>query len=560
MRSDKAGSEKADILEQFLSEVDEQIAYRPMHAAVNEELRAHVEDKAQTYMEYGLDEEEAYKKAVRDMGDASALGIQMNDTHHLRVARPLLGLILLLVAFGIAGNLMARGFDFYEILYNSYFVWGILVLWVVMRYGYPLLLKHADKIFVLFLAAGGVFLIWRIAGRILIRTSVLPALPYALYSPSVVFGILQLSIPAAVLLMYRRRHKGVRGLWPVFLFLLFMVYVSISSYMAEYTYIPILTLFGTCLGVVIYMTGKGYLTGEKKKGLAVTLLSFVLLLALWVGVQGERFSENLQRAVHPESQATSAWTDAYNNVLIRNLLGRAELTGKIRLSEEELVRYGTSEWYYSDGPGIWKGGSEEAKENFEQYVSYRMQFLEEPGLAEILPQHYLNNYRFAWWILEAGWIPGIFWILLNLAVYILMFHTALHIRNRLARLMAFAGSLALSIQFLFYLLGNFGVQFGAFGNLPFVSEGWVSITGTMIMAGLILSAYRFDTVMKESVFFLQILIYQHVGVKQDRDNKCCGYSRFQPVFGSGGIHKGQYQCDKIEPCQKNGSGKSQYTF
>ena len=50
MRSDKAGSEKADILEQFLSEVDEQIAYRPMHAAVNEELRAHVEDKAQTYM------------------------------------------------------------------------------------------------------------------------------------------------------------------------------------------------------------------------------------------------------------------------------------------------------------------------------------------------------------------------------------------------------------------------------------------------------------------------------------------------------------------------------
>ena len=147
--------------------------------------------------------------------------------------------------------------------------------------------------------------------------------------------------------------------------------------------------------------------------------------------------------MHPESQATSAWTDAYNNVLIRNLLGRAELTGKIRLSEEELVRYGTSEWYYSDGPGIWKGGSEEAKENFEQYVSYRMQFLEEPGLAEILPQHYLNNYRFAWWILEAGWPPGIFWILLNLAVYILMFHTALHIRNRLARLMAFAGSLAL---------------------------------------------------------------------------------------------------------------------
>lgn len=497
MRSEKICSEKTEILEQFLSDVDEQIAYRPMHAAVNEELRAHVEDKVQVYMEYGVDEKEAYKKAVRDMGDASSLGIQMNDAHHLRVAKPLLVLILLLVTFGIAGNLMARGFDFYEIVYNSYFIWGLLLLWAVMRYGYPLLLKHMNIIFAFFLAAGGLVFICRLVGRALISTSVLPALPYALYSPSVVFGILQLSIPTAVILMYRRRHKGVRGLWPVLLFLLFMAYVSISSWMAEYTYIPVLTLFGTCLGVVIYMTGKGYLAGEKKKGLVVTLLGFVLLLVLWGSSQGERLWENLQMAVHPESQATSAWTDAYNNVLIRNLLGRAELTGEVRLREEELVRYGTSEWYYVDGPGIWKDGSAEAEEDFEWYVSYRMQFLEEPELEEILPQHYLNNYRFAWWILKAGWIPGILWILLNLAVYILMFHTALHIRNRLARLMAFAGSLALSIQFLFYLLGNFGVQFGAFGNLPFVSEGWASITGTMIMAGLILSAYRFDTVMKE---------------------------------------------------------------
>ena len=37
-----------------IKDVDEQIAYKPIRAAVNEELRAHVEDKAETYMEYGI--------------------------------------------------------------------------------------------------------------------------------------------------------------------------------------------------------------------------------------------------------------------------------------------------------------------------------------------------------------------------------------------------------------------------------------------------------------------------------------------------------------------------
>ena len=47
-------SEQQEKLLHFLEDVDEQISYRPVHAAVNEELRAHVEDKAEVYMEYGV--------------------------------------------------------------------------------------------------------------------------------------------------------------------------------------------------------------------------------------------------------------------------------------------------------------------------------------------------------------------------------------------------------------------------------------------------------------------------------------------------------------------------
>jgi len=491
-------SEQHEVLKQFLEDVDEQIQYKPMHAAVNEELRAHVEDKAEAYMEFGVEEKAAYEKAVRDMGDASAIGIQMNEAHHLRTARPLLIGILLLTVLGIVGNLIDRGIGIIELLDSGYYLWGILVMMIVMRYGYPLLLKHAGKLLLLFLAGGGAWLVCRTLISYLLKASVLKAFPYMLYSPSVVYGIIQLSIPAAVILMYRRRHKGLLGLWPVGVFLLAMVYISVASYMTDYTYIPMLTLLAASFGAVVYMIGKEYLPVEKKKGMIASALSFVLLLALWGGFQGEKFSDNFKAAVHPETLASSAWTDAYNNVKIRNLLGKAELFGEIDLSEEELVRYGTAQWYYEDGPGVWKGGITEDEDDFKEYVAYRMQFLDDPKLEEILPQHYLNNYRFTWWILKYGWLPGIVWILLNLAVYVLMFYTAFHIKNRLGRLMAYTGSLALSIQFLLYLLGNFGIQFGAFGNLPFVSEGLVSITGSMVMAGLILSAYRFDTVMTET--------------------------------------------------------------
>jgi hypothetical protein len=490
--------EQHEVLEQFLADVDEQIQYRPMHAAVNEELRAHVEDKAALYMDYGVEENQAYDRAVREMGDASAIGISMNEAHHLRTAKPLLILILILTALGIAGNLVSRGFAINEVFYNGYFLWGLLVLFAVMYRGYPLVLKLAGKLLWGMVILGAAALAGRMALAGLVETGKIQSYPFTLFSPSVIFGIMQLMVPVTAVLLYRRRHKGARGLWLLFLLLTAVMLAAGNSYLAEYSYVSFLTLFFACLGTVCYMFGKGLLEATGK-GIAFTVVCFLVLLGLWGFGNRDRSAGNLENCFHAEEQAASAWEDTYNSILIRELLGRARAFGGVELTKEELVRYGTSQWYYEDGEGIWshEAFADSPEEDFQKYVEYRMQFLENPRLEDILPQHYLNNYRFAWWILRYGWIPGILLLLLNMAAYVLMFLTAFRIKNRLGRLMAFSGGLAFSIQFLFYFMGNFGFQFGAFGNLPFVSEGLVSITGTMIMAGLILSAYRFDTVVTE---------------------------------------------------------------
>lgn len=56
----------------------------------------------------------------------------------------------------------------------------------------------------------------------------------------------------------------------------------------------------------------------------------------------------------------------------------------------------------------------------------------------------------------------------------------------------------LMMQILLYVLGNFGYQLGNFPNLPFLSEGIVSVIINMVLVGLILSAYRYDRVTDEN--------------------------------------------------------------
>lgn len=120
-------------------------------------------------------------------------------------------------------------------------------------------------------------------------------------------------------------------------------------------------------------------------------------------------------------------------------------------------------------------------------------------LEDVLPQFYPINYRIADWILSYGWFPGIFLLGLVLVFGVLLAGISFKIRNRLGKLVAFAGSICLLLQILFYVLGNFGFRFGWFGSLPLVSEGMVSGVVNAILLGLVLSVYRYDLVTKEGL-------------------------------------------------------------
>ena len=96
-----------------------------------------------------------------------------------------------------------------------------------------------------------------------------------------------------------------------------------------------------------------------------------------------------------------------------------------------------------------------------------------------------------------GRIPAAALMLLSISLPATLFFLTLRIRNCLGRTIALSGSLLLTLETLIYLIESMGFQFSHFSNLPFLAEGWSSITITALSVGMVLSVWRYDRVVTE---------------------------------------------------------------
>jgi len=222
-------------VQEFLEEVNGQIRYGAMCAAIDEELAAHIEDKAELYREYGIEEEDAIARAVRDMGDAVEIGIQMNAAHHTRICWPLFGMALGFLLLGLLGNVRHTFQDvgnlhsLVEALLDSWQLFlGAAVLLVVMQFGYPTVIRHIKKICVVYLLISVAAIGWDLMSSASIGWGIAAslALPYWVYSPLTLhFCMFLLAAPVLAVFAYRQRRKRVKGLLASALFVL-VVWIS----------------------------------------------------------------------------------------------------------------------------------------------------------------------------------------------------------------------------------------------------------------------------------------------------------------------------------------------
>lgn len=71
----------AEAFDVYLDDVGRQIRWKRVRPAIRAELRAHLDDQAEAYRADGMDEAAAQAEAVRQMGDAEAVGLALDHAH-----------------------------------------------------------------------------------------------------------------------------------------------------------------------------------------------------------------------------------------------------------------------------------------------------------------------------------------------------------------------------------------------------------------------------------------------------------------------------------------------
>ncbi len=150
-------------MDEYLSAVADQIRDKHAKGFVSDEIRTHIEEQASAYMNDGMDRDEAYSKAVVDMGDPVSVGAELDRIHRPHMEWKFLLLILLISLVSIKINNLINGIMDGGVIilgpmmihvsrhHLTGLVLGIIAMFAMYRADYTVLIGRSRAI-------GGIFL------------------------------------------------------------------------------------------------------------------------------------------------------------------------------------------------------------------------------------------------------------------------------------------------------------------------------------------------------------------------------------------------------------------
>ena len=126
----------------FLNDVCRQIKYKPIREEIAQEIKSHVEESKENYMEKGIQEKEAEEKAILQMGNAEEIVKKLNKIHKSKFNLSLFIIVSLLLGFGILVNSLNYANEYFIILILS-----VLVFCLIYFFDYRKLMKYSNFIY-----------------------------------------------------------------------------------------------------------------------------------------------------------------------------------------------------------------------------------------------------------------------------------------------------------------------------------------------------------------------------------------------------------------------------
>lgn len=433
-----------DERDEFIEKVKRQIKFKPAASDICKELSEHIEDKAEEYCDDGLSKDKAVRIAVMDMGSPEELGNEFNKVYRLQMPYKLLGILGFIIIFSALTSISHMNSVGENTVFRDVFIsfLRMVVLIPCILFSYPMIIKLQNRMsLILFLVF--VFLFFLIRFFILgVNRSWIAMAGWENMFPIL---LTLLSVPALfgfICDSFISPAKGIMLTSIGYFIVLWAVPLNIENpFYFIYQIIFILTFFSALICLL-------FRTKVNKNVLFIIGGLCLFFTMLWIYAHFDLFENNLGIYVNNEIITKGSG----NEHKIMNLLYNARLIGQAELNGEKV--------------------------------------------EAVLTQYYYNNYRIAYWILKYGWI--LFLMILAAIVYAcyIMMDMVINIQNELGYSIALACSIYLILEILFYLVGNFGYQFGNFGVMPFISEGVVGCIGNAVLTGIIISIYRYDKVSK----------------------------------------------------------------
>ena len=129
-------------INEFLNDVCKQIRYKPIRNEIAKELEGHITDLKENYIEKGIDEKEAEKEAILQMGNAEEIGKKLNKIHKPKFNWILCILVLILLGFGVLVNNLNHVNG-----YATTIIFSMIPFIIIYFYDYKKLIKYCNFLY-----------------------------------------------------------------------------------------------------------------------------------------------------------------------------------------------------------------------------------------------------------------------------------------------------------------------------------------------------------------------------------------------------------------------------
>ncbi|MCK9268619.1 MAG: FtsW/RodA/SpoVE family cell cycle protein, partial [Alkaliphilus sp.] len=310
---------------QFLNDVCEQIKYKSTHGHISEELQCHIGKLADKYIENGMDENEAVKKAVKQMGDPVDIGRKLDKIHRPKTEWSIISLIGVMISIGgiVLFSIASDGFlmigSHQLIRYAIYILLGIGICVFFYFFDYTKLEKYSLHIFI------GAIVFLFVSTKFGLKLNGIPYVKIGAFS----FAVVPIALPLFFILLSGIANKWATGnIRHIFKLLgLAAIAAIFSCFIQPSVSVFMLLIAGFLVIITIAIMGKTFKGNRKKFLLSIygfLTTSFILMLMniIWRKPYIKaRLLTFLNPGLDPDGEG-------YINVALVKLLSTAKLLGK----------------------------------------------------------------------------------------------------------------------------------------------------------------------------------------------------------------------------------------